>query len=115
MHDISLAIVWHQHQPYYPDDVRAENPMPWVRLHGTKDYWGMAMQLKEVPEFHATINLVPSLLVQLQATTEGHEDDASAGLEGCRPTASSSRRHELSARQLLHGPSGPHDPPLRPL
>ncbi|HEY5311428.1 MAG TPA: glycoside hydrolase family 57 protein [Pirellulales bacterium] len=76
MHEISLAIVWHQHQPYYPDDVGHENPMPWVRLHGTKDYWGMAMQLKEVPEFHATINLVPSLLVQLLAYTElGHEDE----------------------------------------
>ena len=76
MHDISLAIVWHQHQPYYPDDIGHENPMPWVRLHATKDYWGMAMQLKEVPEFHATINLVPSLIVQLQGYLEhGHEDE----------------------------------------
>jgi len=75
MHDISLAFFWHQHQPYYPDDVAGENPMPWVRLHGTKDYWGMAMLLKEVPEFRATINLVPSLLWQLTAYTErGHED-----------------------------------------
>lgn len=75
MHDISLALFWHQHQPYYPDDVGGENPMPWVRLHGTKDYWGMAMHLKEVPEMRATINLVPSLLVQLLNYTErGHED-----------------------------------------
>lgn len=75
MHQVSLALVWHQHQPYYPDDVGRENPMPWVRLHGTKDYWGMAMQLKEVPEFHATINLVPSLIVQLLGYTDlGHED-----------------------------------------
>jgi alpha-amylase/alpha-mannosidase (GH57 family) len=49
--------------------------MPWVRLHGTKDYWGMAMLLREAPEMRATINLVPSLLVQLQAYTDaGHED-----------------------------------------
>lgn len=75
MHDISLAFFWHQHQPYYPDDVGGENPMPWVRLHGTKDYWGMAMLLKETPEFHATINLVPSLLDQLTAYIDrGHED-----------------------------------------
>src|SRR4051794_22832968 len=75
MHDVCLAFFWHQHQPYYPDDVSQENPMPWVRLHGTKDYWGMAMQLKEVPELRATINLVPSLLVQLQAyLTDGHQD-----------------------------------------
>jgi alpha-amylase/alpha-mannosidase (GH57 family) len=76
MHDISLAFFWHQHQPYYPDDVAGENPMPWVRLHGTKDYWGMAMLLMEVPELHATVNLVPSLLQQLAAYTEqGHQDE----------------------------------------
>ena len=75
MHDISLAFFWHQHQPYYPDDVGGENPMPWVRLHGTKDYWGMAMLLKEVPEFHATVNLVPSLLWQLAGYTERSQED----------------------------------------
>jgi len=76
MHDIALAFIWHQHQPYYPDDVAGENPMPWVRLHGVKDYWGMAMLLAEVPELHATINLVPSLLLQLTAYTDrGATDD----------------------------------------
>ncbi|MFZ1936531.1 MAG: glycoside hydrolase family 57 protein [Thermoguttaceae bacterium] len=75
MHEVSLAFFWHQHQPYYPDDVAGENPMPWVRLHGTKDYWGMAMLLREVPEMHATINLVPSLLQQLAAYTDGGHQD----------------------------------------
>jgi alpha-amylase/alpha-mannosidase (GH57 family) len=75
MQDVSLAFFWHQHQPYYPDDLSGENPMPWVRLHGTKDYWGMAMLLDEVPEVHATINLVPSLLVQLQQYTDGGRQD----------------------------------------
>ena len=75
MHDVSLVFFWHQHQPYYPDDTGGDSPMPWVRLHGVKDYWGMAMLLKEIPELHATINLVPSLLVQLLAyTDQGHED-----------------------------------------
>ncbi|NUQ64916.1 MAG: alpha-amylase/alpha-mannosidase [Pirellulales bacterium] len=75
MHEVSLAFFWHQHQPYYPDDVGQDNPMPWVRLHGTKDYWGMAMLLKELPEMHATINLVPSLLNQILAYTDhGHQD-----------------------------------------
>ena len=75
MQEIALSFFWHQHQPYYPDDLAGENPMPWVRLHGTKDYWGMAMLLKEIPELHATINLVPSLLQQLAAyTDDGRED-----------------------------------------
>ena len=34
----------------------------------------MAQLLREIPEFHATINLVPSLIVQLQKYEEGHED-----------------------------------------
>ena len=70
MHSVSLAFVWHQHQPYYPDDVGGRNPMPWVRLHATKDYWGMAALLAETPEMRATINLVPSLIDQLLAYTE---------------------------------------------
>jgi alpha-amylase/alpha-mannosidase (GH57 family) len=70
MSQIAVAFLWHQHQPYYPDDVAGENPMPWVRLHGVKDYYGMALHLEAVPEMRCTINLVPSLLVQLQAYTE---------------------------------------------
>src|SRR3954470_16386079 len=70
MAPVALAILWHQHQPYYPDDVAGDNPMPWVRLHGVKDYYGMALHLLEVPEMRCTINLVPSLLVQLEAYTE---------------------------------------------
>ncbi len=75
MHDLSVAFVWHQHQPYYSDDVSGYNPMPWVRLHGTKDYWGLAMHLAEVPEVHATINLVPSLVSQILAYTERNGQD----------------------------------------
>src|SRR5947209_8549595 len=70
MSALAIAFLWHQHQPYYPDDVAGENPMPWVRLHGVKDYYGMAMHLREFPEMHCTINLVPSLLMQLQGYTE---------------------------------------------
>jgi alpha-amylase/alpha-mannosidase (GH57 family) len=75
MADIALTFVWHQHQPYYPDDVSGENPMPWVRLHGVKDYYGMALHLLEFPEMHCTINLVPSLLLQLRAYTEHNAGD----------------------------------------
>src|SRR3954447_5950200 len=74
MTSVSLALVWHQHQPYYPDDVAGDNPMPWVRLHATKDYLGMALHLEEVPEFHCTINLVPSLLAQIEAYVGGATD-----------------------------------------
>jgi len=74
MQPIHLAILWHQHQPYYPDDVSGETLMPWVRLHGTKDYYGMALHLKEVPEFRCTVNLVPSLLLQIEQFVQGRKD-----------------------------------------
>jgi alpha-amylase/alpha-mannosidase (GH57 family) len=74
MATVSLALLWHHHQPYYPDDVAGENPMPWARLHATKDYLGMALHLEEVPEFACTINLVPSLLDQLEAYARGATD-----------------------------------------
>lgn len=75
MQPVSLAFFWHQHQPYYPNDLTGENEFPWVRLHGTKDYWGMARHIQEVPEFRCTINLVPSLLVQLLKYTDGTGSD----------------------------------------
>ncbi len=74
MQPVSLAIVWHQHQPYYPDDISGDVLMPWVRFHATKDYIGMALHIQEVPEFRCTINLVPSLLVQLQRYVAGGSD-----------------------------------------
>ncbi|MGE4001708.1 MAG: alpha-amylase/alpha-mannosidase, partial [Planctomycetaceae bacterium] len=75
MQPVSLALFWHQHQPYYPDDVSGECLMPWVRLHGTKDYYGMAMHLLEAPEFHCTLNLVPSLLVLILRYTDQNGSD----------------------------------------
>lgn len=61
---LRLAILWHQHQPYYKSD--GEYLLPWTRLHATKDYREMATALEGFPDVHATINVVPSLLLQLQ-------------------------------------------------
>ncbi|WP_437206410.1 alpha-amylase/alpha-mannosidase [Planctomicrobium sp. SH664] len=74
MQPVALALFWHQHQPYYPDDVTGETLMPWVRLHGTKDYIGMALHVKEVPEFRCSMNLVPSLLLQIERYLNGGSD-----------------------------------------
>src|SRR5262245_60395004 len=62
-----VAILWHMHQPYYEDLVTGEHLLPWVRLHALKDYWGMVALLREFPAMKATFNLVPSLMVQLEA------------------------------------------------
>ncbi|HZR27001.1 MAG TPA: glycoside hydrolase family 57 protein [Vicinamibacterales bacterium] len=62
-----VAILWHMHQPYYEDLVTREHILPWVRLHALKDYYGMVAMLREFPDVKVTFNLVPSLLVQLEA------------------------------------------------
>jgi alpha-amylase/alpha-mannosidase (GH57 family) len=75
MSDLAIAFYWHQHQPYYPSALGGANPMPWVRLHGVKDYYGMALHLLEFPEMRCTINLVPSLLTQIQDYTDRNGTD----------------------------------------
>src|SRR5262245_39438432 len=62
-----VALLWHQHQPYYEDLVTREHILPWVRLHALKDYYGMVALLREFPDVKMTFNLVPSLLIQLEA------------------------------------------------
>ena len=70
-----VALLWHMHQPYYEDLVTREHILPWVRLHALKDYYGMAALLREFPEVRVTFNLVPSLLVQLEAFAEDRARD----------------------------------------
>ena len=70
-----VAILWHMHQPYYEDLVTQEHVLPWVRLHALKDYFGMVALLKEFPEVRVTFNLVPSLLVQVEAFAGGRAHD----------------------------------------
>ena len=60
---LRIALLWHQHQPYY----RKGNHfiLPWVRLHAAKDYWDLPALAEQFPSLKQTINIVPSLLVQL--------------------------------------------------
>ncbi len=62
---LQVAFLWHQHQPYYKN-ARNVYHMPWVRFHGTKDYLDMLLILKDYPQVKQNINLVPSLLLQLE-------------------------------------------------
>lgn len=49
--------------------------MPWVRLHGTKDYYDMVAILDEFPTIKQTFNLVPSLLEQIEEYSRGEAID----------------------------------------
>jgi alpha-amylase/alpha-mannosidase (GH57 family) len=81
-----VAILWHMHQPFYEDLVTREHILPWVRLHALKDYFGMVALLREFPEVRLTFNLVPSLLVQLEAFAEDRARDRFLDL-GLKPAA----------------------------
>ena len=83
--------------------------MPWVRLHGVKDYYGMALHLLEFPEMRCTINLVPSLL---RAAASLHRARRQRSLP--RRVAHARRRPErgrlpVPARSFLHGQRRAHD------
>jgi alpha-amylase/alpha-mannosidase (GH57 family) len=61
-----VAFLWHMHQPYYKDVKTNQYQMPWVRLHGLKDYFDMVAILDDYPSIRQTFNLVPSLVEQIQ-------------------------------------------------
>jgi alpha-amylase/alpha-mannosidase (GH57 family) len=63
---IYLNIIWHQHQPLYLDPESDQLQGPWVRTHGTKDYYDMVAVLQNYPKIHCTVNLTSSLLYQLE-------------------------------------------------
>jgi alpha-amylase/alpha-mannosidase (GH57 family) len=81
-----VAFLWHMHQPYYEDLVTHEHILPWVRLHGLKDYFGMIALMREFPAVRMTFNLVPSLLVQLEAFAANRARDRYLDV-GLKPAA----------------------------
>ncbi|MBW4693006.1 MAG: glycoside hydrolase [Lyngbya sp. HA4199-MV5] len=76
-HPLYVAFIWHQHQPLYKSRVDRQTllagqyRLPWVRLHGTKDYLDLVLLLKDYPKLHQTVNLVPSLLLQIEDYVAG--------------------------------------------
>lgn len=70
-----VAFIWHQHQPvYYKDPATNIYERPWVRLHAAKNYLDMVTTLADFPELHATFNLTPSLMLQLEDFLNGAKD-----------------------------------------
>jgi len=89
-HPLYVAFIWHQHQPLYKSRVKGEfldteesssfslaydYRLPWVRLHGTKDYLDLVLLLERYPKLRQTVNLVPSLILQLEDYIAGSAID----------------------------------------
>lgn len=77
---LHVAFIWHQHQPLYKSNKLLGNEtgnyrLPWARLHGTKDYLDLVLLLERFPRLHQTVNLVPSLILQLEDYAAGRAID----------------------------------------
>src|SRR4051812_41171321 len=101
-----VAFVWHMHQPYYEDLATREHILPWVRLHALKDYYGMVALLREFPDVKLTFNLVPSLLVQLEAFAgeRARDHHLELGLKPAAALTDEDRKRMLA--EVFHGPRG---------
>jgi alpha-amylase/alpha-mannosidase (GH57 family) len=62
---LNVVLCWHMHQPYYREGLKGAYHLPWVYLHGIKDYSDMAAHLERYPAMRAVVNFAPVLLEQL--------------------------------------------------
>ena len=63
------------HQPYYKDPETGSYILPWVRLHAIKDYAALPVIFRGHPGVRHTVNLVPSLLIQVRDYVENAAED----------------------------------------
>jgi alpha-amylase/alpha-mannosidase (GH57 family) len=104
---LRVILLWHQHQPFYKDLVTGEYRLPWVRLHGLKDYYGMVKLLDEFPNVHQNFNLVPSLMVQIQDYVAGTAHDPFLNV-AAKPASDLSLEERRFALQYLFQ-ANPHN------
>lgn len=70
---LRIAFLWHNHQPYYEKD--GEFILPWLRFHAVKDYSDLFRLLDEFPNINQTLNIVPSVFLQIEEyLTKGTKD-----------------------------------------
>ncbi|MEI6091209.1 MAG: glycoside hydrolase family 57 protein [bacterium] len=69
MKPLRIAFLWHFHQPDYLS--HDEYILPWTRLHGVKDYFDFPEVFYDHPKIKQNINLVPSLVKQIENYSKG--------------------------------------------
>ncbi|MCG7929526.1 MAG: glycoside hydrolase family 57 protein [Candidatus Thiodiazotropha lotti] len=67
---LQVVFCWHMHQPYYKGPEGSDYLLPWVYLHGLKDYADMVAHLEHVPDAKAVVNFAPVLLEQIDDYSE---------------------------------------------
>ncbi|MES9956222.1 MAG: glycoside hydrolase family 57 protein [Sedimenticola sp.] len=62
---LKVVLCWHMHQPDYRGPDHSDFQLPWVYLHGIKDYVDMVAHLEQNPDARAVVNFAPVLLEQI--------------------------------------------------
>ncbi len=70
-----VIFLWHMHQPYYRKPHDSYYLLPWVRLHGVKDYYGMARVVEKFDNVKVTFNFSGILIEQLLDYTQNKAKD----------------------------------------
>ena len=78
---LTVAFLWHMHQPIYQDTSEGTFYMPWVRLHAVKDYLDMLYIMDKFPNLKLNFNLSPTILDAFQKYEKGFNDIHSLLLE----------------------------------
>ncbi len=94
---LNVVLCWHMHQPFYREGLEGDFRLPWVYLHGIKDYTDMAAHLERHPDLHAVVDFAPVLLEQIDL----YAQQLSAWLE----------QDTVMADPLLNLLAGVHDIP----
>lgn len=63
---LSIAFIWHMHQPVYQTQPNGIRLMPWARLHAVKDYQNMVQILEKHPDIKLNFNISPTLIDTLE-------------------------------------------------
>jgi len=99
---LKVVLCWHMHQPDYRGPEHSEYQLPWVYLHGIKDYVDMAAHLEDNLQARAVVNFAPVLLEQIDDYSQQIHD-----FERCR------RPLGDPLLAALAGPAIPTDPMAR--
>lgn len=97
---LKVCILWHMHQPDYRDPVSGQTLLPWTWLHGVKDYGEMLETIVETGA-RVTVNLVPSLLEQLERYANGDDRDRWLELLSRAPGGMSDTERQFMVEQFF--------------
>jgi alpha-amylase/alpha-mannosidase (GH57 family) len=72
--ELSVAFVWHFHQPNYQTQPNGIRLMPWARLHAIKDYLDMLLIIDKFPNLKLNFSIGPTLIDNIEDYSKNGHD-----------------------------------------